>query len=120
MKNKVFHILLKVGIFVTVLGLSSAQEWTQFRGPGASGHSPENGIPEKIGKNNIKWSIELPGSGHSSPVLWGDTIFLTVTDKDSISVRYIIAFSSKLGKEKWRNNQTNQVYKQQRCKQFSA
>ncbi|NCG28323.1 MAG: hypothetical protein GWP42_12365, partial [Verrucomicrobiales bacterium] len=100
MKNKVFHILLKICLFAGILGLSSAQEWTQFRGPGASGHSPEKGIPETIEKDNIKWSIKLPGSGHSSPVLWDDTIFLTVTDKDSSGLRYIIAFSSKDGKEK--------------------
>ena len=120
MKNKVSSILLKISLFTTILGLSSAQEWTQFRGPGTSGHSPEKGIPETIQKNNIKWSIELPGSGHSSPVLWGDTVFLTVTDKESSGLRYIIAFSSKDGKEKWRNKQPYQVYKQHRFNNFSS
>jgi len=120
MKNKVFRILLKISLFTSILELSSAQEWTQFRGPGTSGHSPEKGIPETIQKNNIKWSIELPGSGHSSPVLWGDTVFLTVTDKESSGLRYIIAFSSKNGKEKWRNKQPYQVYKQHRFNNFSS
>ena len=54
MRNKVFHILLKFSIFIAILGLGSAQEWSQFRGPGTSGHSPDKGIPETIKKDNIK------------------------------------------------------------------
>ena len=60
MRNKVFHILLKFSIFIAILGLGSAQEWSQFRGPGTSGHSPDKGIPETIKKDNgIRYSINV-------------------------------------------------------------
>ena len=82
------------------------QEWTQFRGPGASGHSAAKGIPVKISEKNIKWSSRLPGTGHSSPVLWENTIFLTSTDKNAGGIRYVLAVDAANGKEKWRNKQT--------------
>ena len=65
---------------------SLAQEWTRFRGPNGSGISYAKTIPTKISSADINWKIELPGSGHSSPVLWGDRIFLTSTgDKSGIA-----------------------------------
>ena len=54
--------------------------WPSFRGPEASGIA--EGYPTPIswdvkkGKN-IKWKTEIPGLGHSSPVVWGDRIFIT-------------------------------------------
>src|SRR5438105_4910788 len=62
---------------------SVAQEWTRFRGPNGSGISYAKTIPTKISSADINWKIELPGSGHSSPVLWGDRIFLTSTGDKS-------------------------------------
>jgi outer membrane protein assembly factor BamB len=96
------------------------QEWTQFRGPGASGHSEAKGIPEKISEKNIKWSSRLPGTGHSSPVLWENTIFLTATDGDAGGVRYVIALDAGNGKEKWRNKQAFDTYRQHRFNDYSS
>jgi outer membrane protein assembly factor BamB len=56
-----------------------AQEWTRFRGPNGAGISRAKTVPTKISDGDINWKIELPGSGHSSPVLWGERIFLTST-----------------------------------------
>ena len=101
-------------------GTVCAQEWTQFRGPGASGLSEARGIPEKISEKNIRWSKELPGTGHSSPVLWGDTIFLTATDGDTGGIRYIMALDAESGDEKWRNKQTFGSYRQHRFNDYSS
>src|SRR5689334_23081264 len=63
-----------------LLGLASAAaEWPQFRGPFADGSAP--GSPPvnwdgATGKN-ILWKTEIAGLGHSSPIIWGDRIFLT-------------------------------------------
>src|SRR3954468_10505715 len=54
-----------------------AQEWTRFRGPNGTGISQAKTIPSNLTAADINWKIELPGVGHSSPVLWGDRIFLT-------------------------------------------
>src|SRR5580658_3959627 len=53
--------------------------WPQFRGPSASGLGA--GVPPtewnvESGKN-IRWKTVIPGLGHSSPVVWGDRIFVT-------------------------------------------
>jgi outer membrane protein assembly factor BamB len=56
----------------------SAENWPQWRGPGSQGISQETKLPaEWAPGKNIAWKVALPGNGHSSPVIWGDRIFLT-------------------------------------------
>jgi outer membrane protein assembly factor BamB len=61
-----------------VLAPALAADWTQFRGPGGLGTSPDRGVPLNWNQNeNILWKTDLPGAGTSSPVFLGDKIFLT-------------------------------------------
>ncbi|MGH9461104.1 MAG: PQQ-binding-like beta-propeller repeat protein [Vicinamibacteria bacterium] len=54
------------------------QYWPQWRGPLGTGVSPHGQPPvEWSEKQNVRWKVELPGSGHSTPVVWGDRVFLT-------------------------------------------
>lgn len=69
--------------FVTTAFLSTAlstpaqENWPQFRGPGAAGVSLQP-LPTKWDRTtNIVWSLDVPGRGWSSPVVWGDKIFVT-------------------------------------------
>jgi outer membrane protein assembly factor BamB len=56
--------------------------WPQWRGPGGLGVSADTSfVTEWSPTKNIKWKTEIPGSGHSSPVVWGDRIFLTTSIK---------------------------------------
>lgn len=53
-------------------------EWGQFRGPNGDGSSDAKGLPVKWSeKENVKWKAEVPGSGHSSPVIAGNQIWMT-------------------------------------------
>jgi outer membrane protein assembly factor BamB len=55
-----------------------AADWSQFRGPGGSGASSDVGLPVKwSASENIDWKTPLPGRGASSPVTYGDRVFLT-------------------------------------------
>ena len=58
----------------------AADNWAQWRGPLATGEAPQGDPPlawnEADGKN-ISWKTAIPGRGHSSPIVWGDRIFLT-------------------------------------------
>lgn len=55
-----------------------ADNWPQFRGPGSRGLSSETGLPLKwTATSNVAWKAPLPGPGHSSPIVWGNRIFLT-------------------------------------------
>jgi outer membrane protein assembly factor BamB len=74
MKTTTIHWLLLSNL---VLRLSAA-DWPQFRGPGGSGVSDAKGIPITWdAQSNIRWKVALPGPGASSPVLFGDRIYLT-------------------------------------------
>jgi outer membrane protein assembly factor BamB len=60
-------------------GESEAQRyWPEWRGPSATGLVPRANPPvEWSEKKNIRWKVALPGKGHSTPIVWGDGIFLT-------------------------------------------
>jgi outer membrane protein assembly factor BamB len=68
-------------IFVAVIATTaSAQNWPQFRGPGASGIVESPGQPVKWdapASQGVRWKVDIPGLSHSSPVIWGNKIFVT-------------------------------------------
>ena len=69
-------------LIVTCLGgFGNAQtNWPQWRGTGGSGISTETGVPlEWSESKNIAWKTAIPGRGHSSPIVWGDRVFLTTS-----------------------------------------
>ena len=58
--------------------IGSAANWPQWRGPDGSGISTEKNLPiEWTPTKNIKWKTAIDGRGHSSPIVWGNKIFLT-------------------------------------------
>jgi outer membrane protein assembly factor BamB len=70
------------GVFLAVLwaGLVTAADWPQFRGPDASG--VDASAPTPIHWNvengqNIRWNTPIPGLAHSSPIIWGNVIYLS-------------------------------------------
>ena len=59
-------------------GAGNESNWPQWRGPGGSGISHEANLPEEwTPTKNVQWKTPLPGRGHSSPIIWGNRIFLT-------------------------------------------
>lgn len=57
-----------------------AENWPQWRGPNGLGVSSETALPtEWSPTTNIAWKTEIPGRGHSSPVVWGNRVFLTTS-----------------------------------------
>ncbi|MEM7482363.1 MAG: PQQ-binding-like beta-propeller repeat protein [Acidobacteriota bacterium] len=78
------------GILVSLGAL--AQEWPQFRGQGARGVDDSTPLPVRWDSESgegILWRTAIPGLGHSSPVIWGDKVFLTtaVSEKDDAGIR---------------------------------
>jgi len=51
--------------------------WPQWRGATRDGHSSEQGLPREWNAASVAWKSAIPGSGQSSPVLWGGKVFLT-------------------------------------------
>lgn len=57
---------------------SYAGNWPEWRGPSAQGHASASGLPETWSEtSNVGWKTALPGRGHSTPVMWGEQIWLT-------------------------------------------
>jgi outer membrane protein assembly factor BamB len=75
--NTHFVIALSVAALSAVSTLS-ADNWPHWRGPSASGVSPETGLPERWSDTeNVAWKSPVRGLGISSPVVWGDQVFVT-------------------------------------------
>jgi outer membrane protein assembly factor BamB len=71
--------LIALTAFVLAVGSASSDpaHWPQWRGPFFNGVA-RTAAPVEFGDTkNIKWKIEVPGRGFSTPVIWGDRIFLT-------------------------------------------
>src|SRR5436190_2321914 len=89
--------------------LVTAADWAQFRGPDGSGVSAGGHPPTTWSdKENIKWKLDLPGGGSSSPIVWGDRIFLTTfsgygDNGGSVDTlqRHLIAIDRASGKIIW-------------------
>jgi len=70
--------LLPVVVIFSALALAGADDWPGWRGPTANGISTSTNVPSSwSGDRNIAWKTPLEGRGLSSPVVWGDRIFLT-------------------------------------------
>ena len=75
-------IVLNVRIVLVVLILAPlvvhAEQWPQFRGPGALGVAESAKLPDTWSTTkNVRWKTAIPGHGWSSPIVWGDRIFVT-------------------------------------------
>jgi len=89
---KKIAILMCCAVVVTGLYLQGQnvsdfeKNWHQWRGPYMTGVSPDGDPPiEWSETKNVKWKIAIPGKGHSTPIIWGDKIFLlsaVETDKE--------------------------------------
>ena len=81
---------MKPLVFLFLLMLLSPDDWPQFRGPTGQGVSDELGLPLTWSETeNIKWKVQVPGRGWSSPVVRGDRIWLTTATEDGKSLRAI-------------------------------
>jgi outer membrane protein assembly factor BamB len=63
--------------------LWAGDNWPQFRGPTADGISDARDLPTEFGeRKNVRWKTAIHGRGWSSPVVWGDQIWLTTAPED--------------------------------------
>jgi outer membrane protein assembly factor BamB len=75
---KILFLILCASCVAWLATTAGAANWPQWRGPGGSGVSSERNLPAEWNVNkNIKWKTPIAGRGHSSPVVWGNKIFLT-------------------------------------------
>ncbi len=81
-----------------VATVSAAENWPNWRGPDQNGVAPGKGFPTRwSATENVAWKFKLPGAGSSTPVVWGDKIFLTC----SIEGKNGIVCLDRDGKQLW-------------------
>jgi outer membrane protein assembly factor BamB len=80
---------------------ASAGDWPAFRGPTNQGTSAETGLPTEWGPSkNVVWKTPLPGEGWSSPVVWGDRVYVTATT-DGGADCHVVAVDRATGAVAW-------------------
>jgi outer membrane protein assembly factor BamB len=63
---------------VSAIGADSSGNWPQFRGPDAAGVADHSNLPGRWSTTeNVAWKVEVPGRGWSSPIVWGERVFVT-------------------------------------------
>src|SRR5437764_12260208 len=89
-------------LLLAFLAVADDANWTQFRGPAGSAVAALNAAPptEFGPSKKLLWKQALP-SGHSSPVVWGDRIFVTSFDKDTKKFE-VLCLAKKTGVILWR------------------
>jgi outer membrane protein assembly factor BamB len=79
-----------------------AADWPQFRGLGGTGVSSETNLPTRWSPTqNVRWKVELPGRGVSSPIVAGGRVFLTACSGYQQRRLHLLCFDAATGKKHW-------------------
>jgi outer membrane protein assembly factor BamB len=77
------------------------EDWPQWRGPRADGSSLERGLPTAWGRDRgVCWATDLPGEGHSSPIVSGGSVFVTTALGDGRE-RALVRLDAASGRVLW-------------------
>jgi outer membrane protein assembly factor BamB len=115
--------MLRIGMcaifFFSITCSLMSQEWSRFRGPNGSGVGTGSEIPTKWSEDDYVWNVEVPGIGHSSPVLWGDKIFIT-SALEKGEKRLILAYDANSGKQLWKVSYDSSTHKKHAKNSFAS
>ncbi len=85
---------------------AAASNWPGWRGPDGTGVSTEKDFPLKWSTNeNVRWRVDLPGRGNSSPIVWGERVFVSQA-VSSENRRTVMCFDRATGKLLWQSGPT--------------
>lgn len=88
-------------VVAATIAVARGENWPQWRGADHNGISRETNVPVKFSKTeNLAWRLALPNRAGSTPVVWGDRIFLTSPAEDDDALLLICVSTS--GKELWK------------------
>lgn len=98
------HRAFAAGLVLVCLGNVSEADWPAWRGPEGIGVTTETDLPTRWSRTeNVRWRTELPEPGNSTPVVWGDRIFVTQAQGER---RTLLALDRNSGKVLWQRGVT--------------
>ena len=95
-----FPVLVLCLVVLPHAKVQGEENWPQFRGPSGRGHSTARDVPLKWSAESVLWKVPLKGKGQSSPVNWGQKLFLTGAS-DNGRERYLYCLDGRSGKLLW-------------------
>jgi len=104
---------------IILASVSQGQEWTRFRGPNGQGISDARTIPVKWTEKDYNWKVNLPGGGHSSPVLWGEKLFVTSGDQQTGN-SLLLALNASDGTVLWQKEYAISKYRPNKLNSFAT
>ena len=110
---KVANVLLFLSIVWSAVfcAPSCAQDnWSRFHGPNGTGLAMEADLPSQISEADFLWSVDLAGTGVSSPVVWGERLFVSSTDSATGDLKFE-CLNSKTGEKIWAKSFDSETYK---------
>jgi len=119
MTGKQFMQVFLAALAILWASVSQGQEWTRFRGPNGQGVSDAKTIPVKWTEKDYNWKVELPGGGHSSPVLWGEKLFVTSGDQ-KVGHGVLLALRVSDGSVLWQKQYTPTVYRMNKLNSYAT
>ena len=104
MSNRINIAILMGCLAIASRSFGSDSNWPQWRGPAGSGKTSATDVLTQWGPDqNVKWRIDLPEAGNSTPVVWGERIFLTLPLSES-KERALFCVDRRTGQERWRRS----------------
>jgi len=104
--------------WLTLVGSAVAGNWPQWRGPHFNGSSEERDLPSMWTKETALWSTDMPGPGASTPVIWGDRIFVSTPNQSSKTL-HALCIDRKTGQVLW-NQKTGDGIQRDEKSNFAA
>lgn len=99
--NRRYFSLAVTALSLTFASGGVAENWPCFRGPSHQGVSTERGLPlQWSATSNVLWKTAIPPLGWSSPIVWGDRVFLTTAPGDGKSL-HLICLDRRTGAIAW-------------------
>jgi outer membrane protein assembly factor BamB len=111
--------ILLLGLSGVLTSLASAENWDRFRGPNGAGQSDAKGIPTQWSKSNFLWRRQLPGIGHSSPVVWGERLFIMSGDT-ATGGQLVLAFDALTGAPLWQQQFESPSYSMHQLNSYAS
>jgi outer membrane protein assembly factor BamB len=100
MKTMHIKLLVLLVVFSAVSVVSAETNWNQWRGMQSDGHSDAANVPQSFSASSIVWKTKIPGRGQSSPIYWGERIYVT-SSLENGSQRAVYAVHRGTGKILW-------------------